>query len=90
MAEAAIAAEAGRTQQRQVAKSTRRMPRHRKAKKDAATGETPRGAGSMLRSADVRMGKPGGSHVPSLRKQSKPREVKHLSTWRKRNQPRFP
>ena len=40
------------------------MPRHREAKKDAATGETPRGAGSMLRSVDVRMGKPNGSHVP--------------------------
>ena len=40
------------------------MPWHREARKDAATGETPRGAGSMLRSADVRMGKPNGSHVP--------------------------
>ena len=75
---------------RQVAKGTRWMPRHREAKKDAATGETPRGAGSMLRSVDVRMGKPNGSHVPLLRKESKPREVKHLSTWRKRNQTRFP
>ena len=32
--------------------------------KDAATGETPRGAGRMHRSADIRMGQPGGSHVP--------------------------
>jgi hypothetical protein len=55
---------------RQVAKGTRWMPRHREAKKDAATGETPRGAGSMLRSVDVRMGKPSGSHVPLLRKES--------------------
>ena len=33
--------------------------------KDAATGETPRGAGSMLRSVDVRMGKPGRGHALS-------------------------
>ena len=50
---------------RQVEKGTRWMPWHREAKKDAATGETPRGAGSTHRSADIRMGQPGGSHVPS-------------------------
>ena len=41
------------------------MPRHREAKKDAVTGETPRGAGHTHRSADIRMGQPDGSNVPS-------------------------
>ena len=34
------------------------MPRHREAKKDAANGETRRGAVSRQRSVDVRMGEP--------------------------------
>ena len=34
------------------------MPRHREARKDAANGETRRGAVSMQRAADVRMGEP--------------------------------
>ena len=38
----------GQTTKRQVVKGTRWMPWHREARKDAATGETPRGAGSML------------------------------------------
>ena len=34
------------------------MPRHKEAKKDAANGETLRGAVSMHRSVDIRMGEP--------------------------------
>ena len=34
------------------------MPRHREAKKDAANSEMRRGAVSMQRSVDVRMGEP--------------------------------
>jgi len=32
------------------------MPRRQEAKKDAASGETPRGAASERRSVDIRMG----------------------------------
>ena len=35
------------------------MPRHREAKKDAANGETRRGAVSRQRSVGIRMGEPG-------------------------------
>ena len=35
------------------------MPWRQKAKKDAASGETPRGAASEHRTVDIRMGKPG-------------------------------
>ena len=34
------------------------MPRYQEAKKDAASGETPRGAASKHRSVDIRMGEP--------------------------------
>jgi hypothetical protein len=44
------------------------MPRHEPAMKDVASCEKPRGAASEHRSGDVRMGKPGGSNVPSPRK----------------------
>ena len=40
------------------------MPRHVEQKKDAANGETRRGVVSTHRSVGLRMGKPGGSHVP--------------------------
>ena len=46
-------------------KSTRWMPWHQEAKKDAATCEKLRGTGSECRSVDIRMGKPGGRHGPS-------------------------
>src|SRR5688572_29535018 len=39
---------------------------------------------------NVRMGKPGRSQILSPRKRSQPRELKHLSTWRKRNQSEIP
>ena len=69
--------------------------RHQEAKKDAAGCEKPRGAASEQRSVDIRMGQPILRKVRILYAESKgiqggPREVKHLSTWRKRNQERFP
>ena len=41
------------------------MPWHHTPKKDVASCDKLRGAASRHRSADVRMGEPGGSHVPS-------------------------
>ena len=41
------------------------MPRHHTPKKDVASCEKPRGAASRQRTVDIRMGKPGGSNVPS-------------------------
>ena len=65
------------------------MPRHREAKKDAANGETRRGAVSMQRAVDIRMGEPtseeGWYHM--MKRQSyeaRRRELKHLSTCRRR------
>ena len=56
------------------------MPRHLEAKKDVASCEKLREDASSPRSGDLRMGQPinpsGGE----------PRELKHLSTWRKRKQ----
>ena len=40
------------------------MPRRQESKKDAVNCEKLRGAASRLRSGDIRMGQPGGSHVP--------------------------
>jgi hypothetical protein len=70
------------------------MPRHQKAKKDAVNCEKPRGVVRERRSVGVRMGKPGRRNglspcTESIGAGSQPREVKHLSTWRKRNQPRL-
>jgi len=50
---------------------------------------------TKLRSGDIRMGKPGGSHVPSpspehIGCRRERGEVKHLSTHRKRKQPVIP
>ena len=42
----------------QATKGLRWIPRHTEAKKDVATDETLRGAGSKPRSGDVRMGQP--------------------------------
>ena len=70
------------------------MPRHQEAMKDVVNCEMPRGAVSRRRSVDIRMGKPGGRNGPSptaeyIGGRSQPGEVKHLSTRRKRNQPRL-
>ena len=65
------------------------MPRHIQLMKDAVNGETPRGVVNRQRSGDIRMGEPGTSNVVSLPAEAgkkKPRELKHLSTWRKRKQ----
>ena len=70
----------------QAIKCTRWMPRHEPATKDVASCEKPRGAASEQRSGDIRMGQPEGGHTSSLLRESQPRELKHLSTWRKRNQ----
>ena len=70
------------------------MPWHREAMKDAAICEKLRGADNELRSEGVRMGKPGGSHIPSfiaeyIGDESERGELKHLSIRGKRNQKRF-
>ena len=49
----------------QVNKGVRRMPRHWKLKKDAAIGETRRGAERAQRSVDLRMGQPGTGNAVS-------------------------
>jgi len=41
------------------------MPWHEKAMKDVVSCDKPRRAANKLRPGDVRMGKPGGSHIPS-------------------------
>ena len=79
----------------QVSKGIWWMPWHQRAKKDAAGCENSRGAASKRRSVGIRMGQPILRKVGIFRyeyivTEGKPREVKHLSTWRKRNQPRFP
>jgi len=74
----------------QAEKCTGWMPRYEPAKKDVASCEKPRGAASERRSGGVRMGKPGAGDTASPREGSQPRELKHLSTWRKRNQHEIP
>ncbi len=73
----------------QVIKSVRWMPWHIQLMKDAVNGDTPRGVVNRQRSGDFRMGEPGMgnamSHLAEAR-MKKPRELKHLSTWRKRKQ----
>ena len=44
-------------------KGIRWMPRHRRAKKDVASCEKPRGGASNLRSVDIRMGQPDPGHA---------------------------
>ena len=71
------------------------MSWHRKAKKDVAGCDKPRGAASKRRSEDFRMGKPvqvnaWSLHGEYIAMQGAPGEVKHLSTRRKRNQLRLP
>ena len=65
------------------------MPRHIQLMKDAVNGETLRGVVNRQRSGDIRMGEPVTSNVVTLHTEvckKKPRELKHLSTWRKRKQ----
>ena len=74
----------------QANKCTWWMPRHRSARKDVASCEKLRGVASERRSGDIRMGQPGRGHTLSPLIGSQPRELKHLSTSRKRNQNEIP
>ena len=65
------------------------MPRHEEAKKDVVSCEKLRRGAHNLRPVDIRMGQPGSGNVESFRKEGEPREVKHLSTWRKRKRSDF-
>jgi len=72
------------------------MPWRQAAMKDVGTCDKPRGAGTELRSWDFRMGQPGVSwqHGPSSAHEcivcrSERGELKHLSTRRKIEKPRF-
>ena len=67
------------------------MPGYREAKKDVISCEKPREGAHDLRSVAVRMGQPGpGNAGSSWRKPgSERREVKHLSTFRKRKRSDF-
>ena len=47
----------------QARKSVGRMPWHQEPKKDVISCEKPRGGANNLRSADIRMGKPGREKV---------------------------
>ena len=49
----------------QATKGTRRMPWRQVAMKDVVSCEKLRGVANRLRSGDLRMGKPDGSHIPS-------------------------
>ena len=61
------------------------MPWYREAMKDVISCEKPREGANNRRSVDIRMGQPGPGNAGSLRDaESKRREVKHLSTFRKR------
>ena len=78
----------------QAKKSVWRMPWHQEPKKDVVSCEKLWGVASKRRSIDIRMGKPGGRKVPSLYTESigiqrEPGELKHLSSRRRGNQPRF-
>jgi hypothetical protein len=64
------------------------MPWYREAMKDVISCEKPRVGANNLRSVDIRMGQPGPGNAGSswhYMPGSERREVKHLSTFRKRN-----
>ena len=61
------------------------MPWYREAMKDVISCEKPRVGANNRRSVDIRMGQPGPGNAGSpAYGGSKRREVKHLSTFRKR------
>ncbi len=67
------------------------MPRLSEAKKDVVSCEKLRGTANRFRSGDIRMGKPGGLKARHrLNSRSERRELKHLSTGRKRKKHRYP
>ena len=70
-------------------RAQRRMPWYMAPKKDVTSCDKLRGAANELRSADFRMRKLTSSNVlvftdESIVLRREPRELKHLSTWRKR------
>ena len=68
---------------KKVTKSVWGMPRLSEAMKDVTSCDKLWGTAHKFRSTDFRMGQPGylkNNHP----KGGKPRELKHLSTWRKR------
>ena len=68
------------------------MPWRQEAMKDVPICEKLRGADKGRQSSDVRMGgtQQLNAVISIIRWRGEPGEVKHLSTPRKRNQPRYP
>jgi hypothetical protein len=62
------------------------MPRYREATKDVTSCEKPRVGANNRRTVDIRMGQPGSGNAesPAIGGGER-REVKHLSTFRRRN-----
>ncbi len=72
---------------KKVIKGARWMPWLSEAKKDVISCDKLRGGANNLRSADFRMGQPVTLKTyHSEQSESKPGELKHLSTRRKRKQ----
>ena len=76
-------------------KGVRWMPWLQEAKKDVASCDKPGRDANSLWLRDFRMGEPSGGYTPLSCTEyigvgSERRELKHLSTYRKRNQTRFP
>ena len=70
------------------------MPRHQEPKKDVTSCEKPRVGAHIRRNVDIRMGKPdweepSHSMMKKIVIEREPGELKHLSTRRKRKQPRY-
>ncbi len=68
------------------------MPGHTEARKAVVSCDKPGGAAHRQWALDGRMGQPGGPATGrhSFSNESEPGELKHLSTRRKRHQPRSP
>jgi len=70
------------------------MPWHREAMKDVATCDKPRVVGSKFirgfPNGETPPGQPRRSPAEYIGRRSEPRELKHLSTWRKREQYAIP
>ena len=62
------------------------MPGYRKTRKDVISCEKPRGGANNRRSVGIRMGQPGSGNAESSSRKAggEPRELKHLSTLRRR------
>lgn len=80
---------------RGATKGVRGMPWRQEPMKGVVGCDKPRGAVRQRRSGDARMRQRAGGHASAPSPESigagrEPGELKHLSTPRKRNQPRFP